>query len=155
MNVDVSTPQNEHPQSVNNFGCCILYIPRAMLRLVPISKGLAASIGNMVNVIVATPKNECQLSVNTVSTERQQSINRASTQCQQSVNDFGCCMLSNPRGVLWHLPIIEVLATCMGNYVSVDIATPKNVSQQRINRASMISGVASCIIQGLCYGIDA
>jgi hypothetical protein len=81
----------------------------------------------------------------------------------------------NPRDVLWHLPIIEVLAAFIGNIVCVDTATPQNEPQHRINtastqrqqsinrastqcqqsanRASMILGVASCIIQGLRYGI--
>jgi hypothetical protein len=81
----------------------------------------------------------------------------------------------NPRDVLWHLPIIEVLAAFIGNIVCVDTATPQNELQHRINtastqrqqsinrastqcqqsanRASMILGVASCIIQGLRYGI--
>jgi hypothetical protein len=49
---------------------------------------LALFIGNMVDVIVATPRNEHQ----------------------QSVNDFGCCSLDNRRAVLWFLPIIDILA---------------------------------------------
>jgi hypothetical protein len=94
--------------------------------------------------------------------------------------------LYNPRAVLWHLPIIEVLAAFIGNIVSVDTATPQNERQQSVNRASTerqqsvsrastehpqnvnrastqgqqsvnrmstIFGVASYIIQGLCYGI--
>jgi hypothetical protein len=49
-------------------------------------------------------------------------------QCQQSVNDFQCCGLYNPRAVLQQLLIIKGLdAQCMGNLVSVDIATPENV----------------------------
>jgi hypothetical protein len=57
-----------------------------MVRPVPIIEVLAAFLGNMVKVVVATPTNERQQSVNRASTERQQSVNRASTECQQSVN---------------------------------------------------------------------
>jgi len=77
--------ENECQQSVNKFGCCILYNPRAVLRHVPIVELLAAYIGNIMNVDVAAPENERQQSVNTGSTERQQSVNRASTERQQSV----------------------------------------------------------------------
>jgi hypothetical protein len=107
-------------------------------------KVLAAIIGNMVNLDVATPKyeyqqsinrasTECQQSVNRASTEHQQSVNKASAERQQSIKDFGCCMLYNPRAVLWHLPISEVLAASMGNMVSVNVATPKNERQQSVN----------------------
>jgi hypothetical protein len=51
------------------------------------------------------------------------------------------------------LPIIAVLASFVGTMVNVDGATPKNERLQSINRESTISGVASCIIQGLCYGV--
>ena len=68
--------------------------------------------------------------------ERQQSINRVSTERQQSFNDFRCCILYNPGAVLWHLPIIKVLAACMGNMVSVQVATPENKRQQSINRVA-------------------
>ena len=85
---------------------------------------------------------------------------------QQSVNDFVFCILYNPRAVLQHLFIIELLAVCIGTIVCVNTATPQNERQKSINRAStprqqsvnrvsMIVGVASCIIQGLCYGIYA
>jgi hypothetical protein len=99
--------ENERQQRVNDFECCTLYNPRAVLRHLCIIEVLAAFIGNIVCVDTVTPENEHQLSVNTASTEHQQSINRASTHCQQSVN-----------------------------------------------RVSMLLGVASCIIQGHCYGID-
>ena len=75
--------QNERQQSINDFGCCILYNPRAMLRLLPIFEVLAAFIGNIVNVDVASPENESQQSLNRVSTERQQSFKRASTERQR------------------------------------------------------------------------
>jgi len=50
--------------------------------------------------------------------------------------------------------------------VNVDVAAPENECQQSVNRASTqrqqsvnrvstILGVASCVIQGLCYGIYA
>jgi hypothetical protein len=89
VNCYLATPKNERQQSVNNFGCCILYNLRAMVPLLRIIEVLAASIGNMVNVVVATPNDE-----------HQQSINRASTQRQQSVNGFGYCVLYNPRAMV-------------------------------------------------------
>jgi len=72
---------------------------------------------------------------------------------QQSVNEFGCGILYNPRALLRHLPIIEVLAVCIGNIRNVDVATPENERQQRVNRASTILSVASRIIQGRYYSI--
>jgi len=71
VNVDDATPKIERQQSVFDFGSCILYNPRAMLRLLPIIKVLAAFLGNMVNVIFTTPKNEHQQSVNRTTTEAQ------------------------------------------------------------------------------------
>jgi len=97
---------------------------------------VAVCIGNMVNLVVTTQKDERQQSVKTVSTKRQQSINRASTEHQLSINDFGCCIMNNPRAALLHLPIINVLATFRGNIVGVDVTTPEDEHQQSINRAS-------------------
>jgi len=77
--------ENERQQSVNDFRCCILYNPRAVLWHLCIIEVLAAFIGNIVNVDVAAPENEHQQSVNRASTERQQSVNRASTERQHSV----------------------------------------------------------------------
>jgi len=85
----------------------------------------------MVNVDVTTPKNERQ----------------------QSVNDFEYWILHNAMAVVWLLSIIKVLAAFIGNMVTVDVATPENERQQSVNRASTILGVASCMVQGLCYGI--
>src|SRR5258705_346944 len=45
---------------------------------------------------------------------------------QQSVNDFVYCILYNPRAVLRHLFIIEVLADLIGNSVNVDTVAPPN-----------------------------
>jgi len=83
-----SQPQseNERQQSVNDFVCCILYHPRALLWHLSTITVLAAFMGKIVNVDVASPDNERQQSVNRASTERQQSVNRASTERQQSVN---------------------------------------------------------------------
>jgi hypothetical protein len=72
--------------------------------------------------------------------------------------------------------MIEVLAAFIGNVVCVDTVAPLNERQQcvnsaskehqqsinrastqcqpSVNRVSTLLGVASCIIQGLCYGID-
>ena len=109
----VNRASTEHQLSINNFGCCILYEPRAVLLHLPIIEVLVACIGNIVCVDTATPQIERQHSVNRTSTERRQSINPAWTDCQQSDNDFGCCILYNPRALLWHIPIIIILATVM------------------------------------------
>ena len=69
VNVDVATPKYQCQPSINNVGCCMLCNPSSILRLLPIIEALADFIGNMVNVVVTTPKND-----------RQQSINRASTE---------------------------------------------------------------------------
>ena len=72
--------------------------------------------------------------------------------------------MHNSRAVLWHLPIIEVLAAFIDNIMNVDVAAPENEGQhsinrvstqrqQSVNRLSTILGGASCVIQGLCYGI--
>jgi len=56
---------------------------------------------------------ECQQSINRASPERQQSVNRASTERQLRVNNLGCCILYDPRTMLRHLPIINLLAAFM------------------------------------------
>ena len=105
--------ENERQQSVNDFVCCIMYNPRAVLQHLSIVEVLAAVIGNMVIVNTVTPRNERQPSVNTASTERQQSMNIESTECQQSVNAFGCCIMDIPRALLRHMSIINVLAAIL------------------------------------------
>jgi hypothetical protein len=105
--------ENERQQSVNDFGCCILYNPRAVLQHISIIEVLAAFLGNIVFVDTVTPQNERQHSVNTASTEHQQSINTVSTECQQSVNAFGCCIMYIPRALLWHMSIINILAAIL------------------------------------------
>jgi len=99
-----------------------------VLGLLSIIKVLAAFIGKMVNVDVASPDNERQQNINRASTEHQQNINRASTEHQQSIN----------RASTEHQQSINRAST---------------EHQQSVNRASTILGVASCIIQGLSYGI--
>jgi len=180
--------ENERQLSVNDFVCCTLYNPTAVLWHLCIIEVLAAFIGNIVCVNTIAPQNERQLRVNTASTEHQQSINRASTQCQQSVNrvstilgvasciilrlcygidpyltywqpfcaneivtrlqhlsenerqqsvnDFVCCILYNPRAVLQHLSIIEVLAAIIGNIVIFNTVTPRNERQLSVNPVS-------------------
>jgi len=105
--------ENERQQSVNDFVCCILYNPRAVLRHLCIIEVLVAFIGIIVFVDTVTPRNERQQSVNTASRERQQSINTVSTECQQSVNAFGCCIMYIPRALLRHMSIINVLAAIL------------------------------------------
>jgi len=227
----------ERQQTVNDFRCCIMYDPRAMLRLEPIIEVLVALIRNIVNDNVASPENErqqsvnrastehqqCinrastegqlsvnwastedlqsvnrasterqqsvnrasterQQSVNSASTERQQSVNRASTERQQSVNrvsterqqSINTASTQRPHSInrvstecqrFWVLHLVQSKGCAMefthnrsighlyGNIVQVDIAIPKNHCQQSLNRASTILGIASCIIQGLSYGI--
>ena len=101
--------ENECQQSVNDFVCCILYNPRAVLWHLHIIEVFAACIGNIVIANTVTPRNECQPSVNTASTERQQSMNTELTECQQSVNAFGCCIMYIPRALLRNMSIINVL----------------------------------------------
>jgi hypothetical protein len=89
---------------------------------------------------------------------------QSETERQQSVNDFVCCILYHPGAALRHLSIIEVLVAFLGKIVNVNVASPDNEHQQSVNRASTehqqsvnrastILGVASYMIQGLCYGI--
>jgi hypothetical protein len=52
------------------------------------------------------------------------------------VIDFEYCILYNLIVVLLRLPIIEVLATFMGNMVCVNVTAPENEHQQSINRVS-------------------
>ena len=59
---------------------------------------------------------------------------------------FQVCVLYDPRAMLRLLPIIDVLASCIGNMVNVNDATPTTKRQQSINRASTILPGASCII---------
>jgi len=116
--------ENERQQSVNDFVCCILYHAGAPLRHLSIIEVLAAFIGNIVNVDVASPDNQHQQSVNRPSRERQQTINRASTEHQQSINNLGYCILYNPRAVLEHLPIINVLAAFLGKREGDTVTAP-------------------------------
>jgi len=55
---------------------------------------------------------------------------------QQSVNDFVYCILYNPRAVLQHLFIIEVLAAFIGNIGIVNTVTPRNERQPSVNTVS-------------------
>jgi len=105
--------ENERQQSVNDFVCCILYSPRAVLWHLSIIEVLAAFIGNILSVDTVTPQNERQQSVNAPSTEHQQSMNTVSTECQQSVNAFGCCIMYIPRVLLQHMSIMNVLAAVL------------------------------------------
>jgi hypothetical protein len=133
LGVNLATPKNEHQQSANHFGCCILYNQRAVLQHLLIIEVLAVFICNIASINIAIHKIEHPQSVNRVSTECQQSINNVSTEHPQWINNIWCCILYNPRTVWRHLPINEVLAMFMGNIVSVNIATPKNEHQQSVN----------------------
>ena len=64
------------------------------------------------------------------------SLPQSENERQLSVNDCVGCILCNPKAVLRHLSIIEVLAAFTGNIVWVDTATPPNERQQSVNRAS-------------------
>jgi len=57
----------------------------------------------------------------TVMSERYRDIviSQSHNERQQSVNDLLYCIVYNPRAVLRHLPIIEVLAAFIGNLVCV------------------------------------
>jgi len=114
----------ERQQSVNDFRCCILYIPWAVLWHWCIIEVLAACIGNIVNVDLAAPENERQQRVNRVSTERQQIVHWASTECQQTVNNLGWCILYDPRAMLWDLPIVNISAAFMCKRESTMVTAP-------------------------------
>jgi len=135
----VNRASTEHQQSMNDFGCCILYNPRAVLRHLPIIEVLACFIGNIVCVDTATPQNEHQQGINRASTERQHSVNRASTEHQQSVN----------RALTERQQSVNRVST--EHQHSINTASTQH--QQSVNRVLMILGVASCTIQGLCYSI--
>jgi hypothetical protein len=55
---------------------------------------------------------------------------------QRSINDYRSWNLFNPRTVLWHLPIIEVLPGYMDNMSNVDVSTVKNECEKTVNRVS-------------------
>jgi len=67
---------------------------------------------------------ERQHRVNRASTERQQSINTVSTECQQSVNAFECCIMYNPRALLRHRFIFNVLAAILCKWDRDKVTTP-------------------------------
>ena len=139
--------ENERQQSVNEFGHCILYNPRAAIRHLPIIEVLAAFIGNIVCVDTATPQNERQQSVNRLSTEHQHSVNRLSTECQWFwVLDHE---KSKRSAIAWtHNERIGIRSeqkrSRHGDCPSLTLS---------INRASTTLCVASCEIQRLCYGM--
>jgi hypothetical protein len=85
------------------------------------------------------------------STECQHGILIASTGCQQSVNEFGRCILNNPSTLRPQIPRINILVAVMSKRDRNMVTAPS--LKMRVNKASMILCVASCIIQGLCHGI--
>ena len=139
--------ENERQQSVNNFGCCILYNPRAVIQHLSILGVLAAFIGNIVCVETATPQTERQQSVNRLLTEHQHSVNGLSTECQRF-------------WVLNHVKSKCSPITCTHNQ-RIGIRSGQKRSRNghcpglrmSVNRVSTILWVASCVIQTLCYGI--
>jgi len=72
VSVDVATTwkwvSTERQQSFNDCRCCILYNPGAVLWHLLIIEVLAACVGNMDSVHVATPENKSQQSINRAST---------------------------------------------------------------------------------------
>jgi len=139
--------ENERQQNVNNFGCCILYNPRAVIRHLSIIEVLAAFIGNIVCVNTATPQTERQQSVNRLSTEHQHSLNGLSTECQRfRVLDHvksKCSAMACTHN--------QRIGICSGQKRSRNGHCPS--LKMSVNRASTILWVASCVIQMLCYGI--
>jgi hypothetical protein len=124
VKVTWSQPQseNDHQQSLNDLVCCILCLPSSVLRHLFIIEVLLAFIGQIIDVDIALPDNECQQRVHRVSIERQQSVNRASIERQWSVNNLGCCILYGSRAVLRNLPRINVMAAFVGKR-QIDIVT--------------------------------
>ena len=51
-------------------------------------------------------------------------INRVSTECQYSINHFGCCILYNPRAILRHLPINNIMAANIGKWEGDMVIAP-------------------------------
>jgi hypothetical protein len=98
--MNLNRPSTEHQQSINDFGCCIVYNPRAVLLCLHGIKEFAAFRGNIVSVNIATTENE-----------REQSIHRASTEHQQS----SVLYLLNPKAILRHIPIINVMPSVIRN----------------------------------------
>jgi len=100
---------------------------------------------------------EHQQSVNRASTEHQQSVNRASTEHEQSIN-----RASTERQQSWVLHHVKskdyAPAYTDNKHISSFYAQKRNrhghnpIVKMSVNKASTISGVASCIIQGLCCG---
>jgi len=139
--------ESEHQQSVNNIGCCILYNPRSLLRLIPVFEVVATFIGFTVYVDVASHENERQQTITTASTERHRSFNRASTEHQQSwvfnhVYSKGCAMsfIHNAR-----------ISSLYSQKKQQHGQSPS--LKMSINRASTNFGAASGMIQGVCYRI--
>jgi len=95
---------NKCQHRVIDFGCCILYNPGLCYGVYPEST-------------------DWQLfwAQDIATWSQHQSENER----QQSVNDLVCWILHNPRAVLWHLPIIEVLAAFISNMVCSNAATPQ------------------------------
>jgi hypothetical protein len=161
----VNSASTEHQHSINDYLCCILYNPGALLLCLPLITVSAAFRGNIVSVNVTTPENEHQQSINRQSailglgsclipvlynssypesTEWQPlwameitrwSHPQSENDCQHSFNSFGCCSWYNPRGVRWHVPITKFGAASIGNIVSGETATTQTVCQQHVTRA--------------------
>jgi hypothetical protein len=77
--------------------------------------------------------------------QRKLCINRASTEHQQSVNNLGCCILYNPRAVLWHRPIINVIAAVMSKRHHDMVISPvwkwASTERQRISVLHLASSI--------------
>jgi hypothetical protein len=84
----------EHQQGIKEFGCCI------------------CKIQGWCNCVY--PKSTYWLHLGAIwsvsmSLHLEMSVNRASTEHPMSINNLGCCILNNPRAVLQHLPILNVI----------------------------------------------
>jgi hypothetical protein len=101
---------------------------------------------------------ESQQSVNRASTECQQSINRASTERQQSINILGCCIMYDSKAVLWHLPIINLLAAFVGkgegDMVTAAVCKWASTEHQRFWVLHLLSskGCSTAVIHNWSFG---
>jgi len=139
----VNRASTERQQSINYLSYCILYNPRAKLWHLPIINILAAFVGKREGDMVTAPVWKW------ASTERQRFC------VLHLVSYKGCATAFIHNRSIGHLlgKIVNVNVTSPDNERQQSVNRASTEHQQSINRASTILGVASCMIQRLCYSI--